>query len=33
MVVDGNPTQIPREAIKDIGVAMTVIDGTVVYSK
>ena len=31
-VVDGDPTQVPREAIKDIGVAMTVIDGTVVYS-
>jgi predicted amidohydrolase YtcJ len=31
-VVDGDPTQVPREAIKDIGVAMTIIDGAVVYA-
>lgn len=32
-VLEGNPMQVPRNAIKDIGVAMTIIGGIVAYSK
>ena len=32
-VIENDPTQVSRETIKDIGIAMTVIGGSVVYSK
>jgi hypothetical protein len=32
-VVDSDPTRVPVETIKNIGVALTIINGVVVYSK